>query len=189
MSVSVWIRFWVKPLRGQLAPVCKNNRVFLIVSGMGLMFGQLFVVHPLSLCSIPHAYISCRQDKFWVKSVVGRLVSLLFHWGSCLETGGWLFRFHSSSVVSHSLRGHLHWFLGSSLIQVSVSSWRCPPPPHPHQLQISIHFHGYLAISPVLPDTRCWIPTVPFPSSSLPVPFLPPSKWDSSFFTWPFFLV
>ena len=37
---------------------------------MGLKLGQLLVGHSLSLCSIPCACISCRQDKFWVKSFV-----------------------------------------------------------------------------------------------------------------------
>jgi hypothetical protein len=64
----------------------------------------------------PHACISCRQDKFWVESFVGGLVSLLLHWGSCLATGGGLLRFHIPSVVNHN--ESLHCFLDTSLIPV-----------------------------------------------------------------------
>jgi hypothetical protein len=61
-------------------------------NGMGLILDQLLVSHTLSLCSIPCACISCRQDKFWVESSVGGLVFLLLRWGSCLTTGGSLLR-------------------------------------------------------------------------------------------------
>ena len=43
-----------------------------------------------------------RQNKFWVESFVGELVSLLLHWGYCLETGGGLLKFVISNVVIHS---------------------------------------------------------------------------------------
>jgi hypothetical protein len=46
-----------------------------LAHGMGLKLGQLLVGHSLSLCSIPLACISCSQDKFWVESFVGGLVS------------------------------------------------------------------------------------------------------------------
>jgi hypothetical protein len=67
--------------------------------GMGLNLCWLLFGHSLSLCSISSAYISCRQDKFGVKSFVGGLVSLSLHWGSCLAIGGDLFRFHISSAM------------------------------------------------------------------------------------------
>jgi hypothetical protein len=41
--------------------------------------GQLLVVCPLSLCSIPNHYISCRHDKFGVESFVGGLGFLPGH--------------------------------------------------------------------------------------------------------------
>jgi hypothetical protein len=74
----------------------------MLAHGMSLKLGWLFVGHSLSLCSILHACISYRQNKFGVKGFVGELVSLSFHWGSCLATGGGLFRIHIPHVVSHS---------------------------------------------------------------------------------------
>jgi hypothetical protein len=57
-----------------------HNRVPLIVSWIGawngLKLDQVFVGHSLSLCSVPHAYISYRQDKFCVECFVGGLVFL-----------------------------------------------------------------------------------------------------------------
>ena len=46
------------------------------------------VGHSLRLCSYPPCLHYCRQDKFWVESFVGGLMSLSLHWGSCLDTGG-----------------------------------------------------------------------------------------------------
>jgi hypothetical protein len=71
-------------------------------NGMGLKLGQLLVGHSLSLYSFLHAYISFRQDKFGIESVVGGLIFLSLHWGSPLTTGGSLGRFQISNVVSHS---------------------------------------------------------------------------------------
>jgi hypothetical protein len=42
-----------------------------------LILGCLLVGHSLSLCSFPGACISFRQNKFWVESFEGLLVSLL----------------------------------------------------------------------------------------------------------------
>jgi hypothetical protein len=50
----------------------------------------------------PHPCISCRQDKFGVKSFVGRLVSLSLQWDSCLTAVGGLFRFSITTAVSLS---------------------------------------------------------------------------------------
>ena len=49
--------------------------------GMGFEFGHFFLslLHPAFL-------------------LVDRLLSLSFHWGSCLATGGGLFRFHVPTV-------------------------------------------------------------------------------------------
>ena len=69
---------------------------------MGHKLQQLLVGDFLSLCSIPHPYSSCRQDKFWVEIFMGELVSLSLHWGSYMATGDDLFRFHILNPVSHS---------------------------------------------------------------------------------------
>ena len=120
----------MEPLRGQFAPVCKHNRVSLIVLGigacpwMGLTLGQFLVGHSFSHCSITCARISCRLDTFLVEKFVGRLVSLSLHWGSCLAIGGSLFRFHILNVVSYSYIDS--WVIPFS--QISVLSWRCPLP-------------------------------------------------------------
>jgi hypothetical protein len=45
-----------------------------------------------------HSCISFRQSEFWVESFVGGLVFLSLHWGSCLDIGGGLFRFHIPTV-------------------------------------------------------------------------------------------
>lgn len=50
---------------------------------------------------LSYACISFRQDKFGVQSFVSWLVSILFHWGSCLATVGRPLSFHIPSVVSH----------------------------------------------------------------------------------------
>lgn len=56
----------------------------------------------LSIFFILCPCISCRQDKFWIESFVGRLVSLSLHWDSCLAEGGSQFRFHISNAVRRS---------------------------------------------------------------------------------------
>jgi hypothetical protein len=49
----------------------------------GVKLGQLLVGHSLNLCSIPHSCNFCRQNKIWVKSFVGGLVSLLSGYRRC----------------------------------------------------------------------------------------------------------
>jgi hypothetical protein len=66
---------------------------------MCLKLYWLLVGHSLRLCSIPCPCISCKNDTFWVKRFVGGLVSLLFQWSSCLETGVGQFRFHIYTAV------------------------------------------------------------------------------------------
>ena len=78
---------------------------------MDLKLGELLVVLPLSLCSIFHAIISCRQDKFWVESFVGKLVCLLYHLGSCLVTGWrrWSFQIpYPQSLPIIHIHVHIH---------------------------------------------------------------------------------
>ena len=87
------------------------NRFFLIMSRIcafpghgfqvGLVIGWLFLQSLLHL----YPWISFRQDNFWVKGFVGGLVSLSVLLGSCLATGGILFRFHVHTV-SHLSFGH-----------------------------------------------------------------------------------
>jgi hypothetical protein len=58
-------------------PVCKHNRVSLIMSGIGACLwngSQVEQVHPLNLCSIPCPWISYRQDKFGVESLLDALM-------------------------------------------------------------------------------------------------------------------
>ena len=100
----------MEPLREQHAPVCKHKRVSLcqglvLAHEMGLQLG-LLVGHCLSLYSIPHTCIPCRQDKFWIESFVGELVSLLLHWRSFLHTGVVVFRFDIPQCCKSQLRSH-----------------------------------------------------------------------------------
>jgi hypothetical protein len=83
-----------------LGSIYKNNRVSLIVSGIGALpwnrsLAGLVIAWPfhhsqIHLCP----YISYRQDKFWVESFMGGLVSLSLHWGFSLAIGNGLLRFH-----------------------------------------------------------------------------------------------
>ena len=66
----------------------------MLVYGIGLKLGQLFVGCFLNPC------LSCRLDIFWVRSFVGGLVSLLLHWGSSLDTGGYFLRLHIPNALS-----------------------------------------------------------------------------------------
>ena len=72
VCASVWVGFRVEPLRGQFAPVCKHNRVSLIVSRIGacLWDGSHVLATPSFLI-----------DRFEVESFVGMLVPLSLHWG------------------------------------------------------------------------------------------------------------
>ena len=145
----------------------------MFAKGMSLKFCQLLVGCSLSLYSISCPWISCRQDKFWVETFVGGLVSQFLHWGVCLFTGGNLFRF-LTQMLWVTAKGIPIWFLGTSLIpgpclvleMVPISSsllvadfylcsWSsiylfCPSP--------------HLILKPSLPYTS------PLPSSSLPLP-------------------
>jgi hypothetical protein len=123
-----------------------------LAHGLHLKLSWLLFDHFLSLYFISQPYISCRQDKFWVKSFVGGMVPLLICWDSYLATEGGLIRFHIPKAVIHSKVTPIDTWM-PPLSQISISSWRCPPYPYPSQLKISIYSHGHLAISPVLPHT------------------------------------
>ena len=72
----------------------------MLACGMGFKFGQ-FVGHSHSLLSIHCLCIACRQEKFWVESFVGEMVSiapLVFF----LDIAVGLFRFHIPKVVCDS---------------------------------------------------------------------------------------
>jgi hypothetical protein len=43
----------------------------------GLKLDQLLFDHSFSLHSLPHAYITCRQEKFWVERFVGKSINIL----------------------------------------------------------------------------------------------------------------
>ena len=92
----------MEPLRKQYAPDCKHNRVSLLVLGTGARpWDGSQVSHFLSLLLCLCFY---SQDKFWLESSVGGLVSLLLHWGFCLATVGGLYRFHIPIVCESQLR-------------------------------------------------------------------------------------
>jgi hypothetical protein len=190
---SVWLRIsasapvscWIEPLRRQScwAPVCKHNRVFFIVSGIcaclwdgfqvGPVIGWPFLQSLLHLCPC----ISYSQDTFWVENCVDELVSLFYHWGSCLATGDGLFRSHVPTIRRHT---HPHWLLASFNIPCLwhflenhyPSSWwlpflwasslslltpdpvlHSPPSPLSHQVP-SLHCLLWLFCSPFLSVTE-----------------------------------
>ena len=69
---------------------------------VGLKLGQLLVGHSLSLCSIPHACISGRQNRFGMENFVDGLVSLSLYWGWYLAINGGLLSFSIyPNVVNH----------------------------------------------------------------------------------------
>ena len=76
-------------------------------SQVGPVIGWPFLQSLLHLCK--EVYISCRQDKFWVESFMGGLMSFSFQWGSCLATGGFM-----SSL------------LGISVKMICIDSWKAP---------------------------------------------------------------
>ena len=168
----------------------------MLAYGIGFKLGELFVGHILSHCSIPHLFISCRQDKFWIESFMGELMSLL------IAPLGFLLSYRSLPLqVPHTqccesqLRSSPLNLGCLPLTQVSVSSWRCPlisllpsfadfhsfswPPsclscPSPH-----------LILNPLFPSPS------PLPPSAIPpsvsyIYFIFHSKWESSLLTWTF---
>jgi hypothetical protein len=58
-----------------------------LAHGMGLNLGQSLPDHSFFLCSLSVPAHLCRQEAFGVKGFVGVLMSLPFHWESCLDTG------------------------------------------------------------------------------------------------------
>ena len=84
-------------LREQHAPVCKHNTVSLIVLGIGVCPWDGSQVGPVIGWPFPQFLIHLVErtnfgDKFYVW-----VVSLSFHWGSCMDTGGSNFKFHIST--------------------------------------------------------------------------------------------
>jgi len=59
-------------------------------SQFGPVIGWSLTPYLFHLCSCT----SCRQDTYWVKGFVGRLLSLSLPWESCLTIGGSHFRLH-----------------------------------------------------------------------------------------------
>lgn len=114
-----------------------------------LKLGWISVGYFLSLCSLPCACISCREETFWIESFVGGFVPLLLHWGSYMATGSGLFMVHVPSVVGHSY-GLTHWSLNASLIPGTVSSWICHLTPHHVSCRYPFIF---MTIKPVLLHT------------------------------------
>jgi hypothetical protein len=100
---------WVQPVyvlwlmvQSLRAPKGPGVRYWFLPMGWVSGWAGYWLAIFLGLCSISCACISCRQDKFWVKSYVDGLLSLLLHLGSWLATGDGLLRFYISNVVSHS---------------------------------------------------------------------------------------
>ena len=115
---------------------------------MDLKLGWLIFGLSLRLCFIRYGCISCRQDKLGVESFVGRLVSLLFHWNSCLATRGSLFCFHILSGVNHS-QLYYHCFLGTFFI---LGLWLHLEIPHHNFIHASLIIHNILLLPITLDD-------------------------------------
>jgi hypothetical protein len=84
----------------------QSTRVSLIMLEIGTCPLDESQTQPLTglpfpqVLSNPCAWISCTEDKLCVESLVGRVVSLPFHWGACLDIGGH-FRLYIPNEVSH----------------------------------------------------------------------------------------
>ena len=194
MSVSV--SWWVELFRGQLCygTVCKHNRISLIMFGTGTDFslGWLLVGHSFqSLLHLCHC-ISFRQDKFWVESFMGRLVSWSFRWGSW-----WLQKMASSDSMSPLLPSQLRSLaLTPRSLHHPRSLGLLRDPTHGHYtwLQISIYSHcpsePLSCLSPhlILPSPIALSYSVPSLSLPLMTILFLSSKCGSSILTWAFLL-
>lgn len=98
---------------------------------MCLELGQLLIDHSLSLCSVPCACISWRQDNIWFESFWVGCCPYCYSWGFSLALGGGLFRFYIRNAVSHR-SGHSHYFWVLFLISglCHILEIAIPPPPH-----------------------------------------------------------
>jgi hypothetical protein len=186
---------WESRLKVSLSASYLQIKMWALAHGRGLKFGLLLADYSLNLHSIPRAFISCRQVKFWVEGFVSGLVSLSLYW-----VPTWLQKVAFSGSIFP-----MQWITAKAtpidscvpaLNWVSVLSRRCPLHPNPSQLHISIHFHEYLAIflSLPIPDPVSSHSPPHLPHSSVPLCasndyFIPPSKWNSNFLTWAFLLV
>jgi hypothetical protein len=75
VSVSVCVSCWVEPLRGQYAPVCKHNRVSLIVLGIGLYPLQGYIL-PVGVDLIVNHWHSLPSPFPGSFSVLGMLIMI-----------------------------------------------------------------------------------------------------------------
>jgi hypothetical protein len=147
----------VEPLGEHHAPVCKYDRVSLIVLGtgacpwdiaqIGLVIGWPF---PISTPSSMPTFLVDRINLGLKVSWVGWCL-YCSPWGSCLATGGGLLSFPIPNAVTAKITSIDSWAPPSS--QASVLSLGRLPPPHLCQLWIFTHFHGHLTVFPVLPLT------------------------------------
>ena len=134
-----------------------------------------------SLYSIPLICISCREDKFWVESFVGRLVSLSLHWGFLPGYRRWPLHVPYPQCFESQLR-IFTLILWETLSQVSVSSWRCLL--HPQYFNCRFPFilmaFWWFFLSPCTPDPDSSHSTphllshpVPYPNLSLMIILFP----------------
>jgi hypothetical protein len=119
------------------------------------------LLHPQSL----HFFT---QNKFWIESFVGELMSLLLHWGSCLATSSlWV---PYPQCCESQLRSP-HWFLGTSpipglclILEMLLS---------PHTISCRFPFI-FIDIYPSLLFLPTPDPEHPIPPLHNPFQFLPP---------------
>ena len=155
---------------------------------MSFKLSQLLVSHSFSLCSIIIPTFLLDRTNFR-SSLVGELMSLSLHWGSCLAIGGSHLRFHIPTVRSLSW-SHPHILLWKPPQPRSMTHSRnSPHPTTPASLQIQFIllslWHALLFFPTLVPEQASF----PFPSL-LSLSFFSPSasydyfiylsKWDSS---------
>jgi hypothetical protein len=169
-----------------------NSVRLVFAHGMCLLY-RLLLDLSLSLFSILHPCISCRQNKFWAKI-------LWVGWCPYRSTGvsAWLQEVASSGSISPMLWGPVKVtpliFWVPPLSQVSGMSSRCPHLPNPTSCRfpfILIVIWSSLLFFPTPdPESSPFPSPCPLPSSSLLHPsasycyFIPSSMWDSSFLAW-----
>ena len=100
MSVSVWVSGWVELLRGQHAPVCKNNRESLIILGIGACpwaGSQVGLVR-----GWPSVSVQFPKPAFLVDKINVELKVLWVGWYLCHSTGvlAWQQEVASSGSIS-----------------------------------------------------------------------------------------
>jgi hypothetical protein len=119
-----------------------------------------------------------QQNKFWLESLMFRLVSLTLLWGSCLAAKSGLFRFYSLAAMRLS-KGR------------SIDSWepmsgqhllKLPPSPHPCHLEIPSIIIIIIIISIIIMflklHFKCYHKSSLYPHPTALLPYPPtPTSW------------